>query len=152
MFKKTHILIVAAALMIIMTGVVFAQDDDTVTVGSILDAAEKPLSEEQVVKVKEFKIGADMEVYMGMLDLFTTEQTAALKKALGTQPGMMGGEEQPANLFFVMLFENEGCPFTLEQIDKLKEMDMDQGPGMFEAMQEIYTEEQTEVMMNLMPQ
>ena len=130
------------SLMFLIAGVAIAQDA-AVTVGSILKNANVPLSDEQTTKIKSFKLGGDFEMFRELGEMFTEKQTAALKAALGVQQGFGGGGEQPANLFFVVIFENEGCPLTQSQIDKLKKIEP--GPEGFEAMRAIYNDKQTAV-------
>ena len=139
---KRTVFCIAFSLVFLIAGTVFAQDS-TVTVGSILKKAKVPLTEEQTTKIKMFKLGGDFEMFRELGEMFTEKQTAALKEALGVMPGFDGGAEQPAHLFFVVIFENEKCPFTESQIQKMKKIES--GPEGFEEMRAIYDEKQDAV-------
>ena len=146
--SKLAIFCLAVSLIVLVAGTVYAQDE-TVTVGSILKNANVPLTDEQTEKLKAFKLGGDMQMFMELGTMFTDEQTKALKDKLGVMEGFGGGGEQIAHLFNVILFENEGCPLTESQITELKKVDFSSGPEAFEQMQKIYNEKQSAVMEEL---
>ena len=143
--SKLAVVCIAASLALFIACTVFAQDD-TVTVEKILKNAKVPLTDEQAKKIKTFKLGGDFEMFRELGEMFTEKQTAALKEALGVQEGFDGGEH-PANLFFVVIFENEGCPLTKSQIEKLKKITP--GPEGFEEMQTVYNEKQNAVIQEM---
>ncbi len=142
--SKLTVFCIAVSLFVLVTGTAFTQDE-AVTVGSIMKAADVSLNDEQVEKLKAFKLGGDMQMFRELGAMFSDEQTKALKETLGVMQGF-GGGEQVAHLFTVVLFENEGCPFTESQIAELKKIDFSAGPGTFEEMQEIYNDKQNAVM------
>lgn len=142
--------IIIASIGLIFEGTISAQEEKeekTVTIADILKKAECPLTEEQEKKLKEFKLGGDPEAFRTMYDVFNEKQMEALKKALGTFPGFQGGPETPRFLFFAIIFENEGQPFTESQLVKIK--NLPEGPEAFEEMQNIFTTEQSEIMQNM---
>jgi hypothetical protein len=135
----------AVFLILLIASTAFTQDA-TVTVGSILKNAKVPLTDEQATKIKSFKLGGDFEMFRELGEMFTEKQTAALKEKLGVMQGFEG-DEQPAYLFFVVIFENEGCPFTESQIEKMKKIEP--GPEGFEEMKAVYTEKQGAVLQEM---
>ncbi|MFC1489844.1 hypothetical protein ACFL6K_01410 [Candidatus Latescibacterota bacterium] len=148
--SKFTVFCIAVSLVFLFAGSAFAQDD-AVTVDSILKKAEAPLTEEQTKTIKSITVDGGFEGMMTLNEMFTEKQTAALKEVLGVQQGFGGGgEETPANLMFVVLFANEGCPFTEGQIKKINALDSDDMMGRWEAMQALYTEKQSAVMQEMM--
>lgn len=135
--------VMVAAFTMVLFSPVIAQEKKPVTIADILKKAKCPLTDEQTKKLKEFKPGGDREAFRAVYELFDEKQTAALKAVLGANPGRDGGPERPKNLFFVVMFENAGCPFTEDQIAKMKELPA--GRESFEKMRELYTDKQKEV-------
>ena len=146
--SKLAVFCSAVVMIVLVAGSVVAQDD-IVTVSSILNAADAPLTDEQAETLKELKLGGDMQIFMELGTMFTDEQTKALKDKLGVMEGFGGGGEQIAHLFNVVIFENEGCPLTESQVEKLKKVDFAAGPGAFEEMQEIFNDKQGAVMQEM---
>jgi len=142
--KLVTILIVMVSFVLLFAVSVSAQEVKTVTVAGILEKAKCPLTEEQAKKLKEFKPGGDRSGFRAVYELFDEKQTTALKEALGSSPGRNGGPERPRNLFFTVIFENSGCPFTEDQITKMKELPT--GKEGFEKMREVFTEKQNAIM------
>ena len=145
--KLTTILVVLALLVSFCASMKKAGKGETGTISGILREANCPLSEVQEKKLKEFKLGGGPETFRTINEVFDEKQTEALKEILGTFPGFQGGPESPRMLFFVIIFENEGCPFTGAQIKQIKELP--EGREAFEKMREIYSEEQSELVQEM---
>ena len=97
--------------------------DSTVTVASVLKAAECPLTEQQVQTLASIKIGLGfMDIYKVLYETFNDEQKAALIKALG--PWQRYGEwlKTPRYIILVVMFENYTYPLTQKQVLRLKEL------------------------------
>ena len=139
------------AVMMVFAGMVFAQQQ-ALTIKDILAKAEAPLTADQAKKLSSVKIGGDFSVFQEINTMFTEKQTASLKEAFGSSPSFDGGPDQPRMLFFAIIFENEECPFSAEQIAKIKGLNGDDPMAMFGEMQNIFNEKQNGVMQAMMPQ
>ena len=117
------------------------QDSGTNTINGILTAANCPLSEDQAKRLKEFKPGGDRGAFRGVYEIFDEKQTKVLKEVFGSSPGRDGGPERPRFLFFAVIFENENCPFTKAQLDKLKALPG--GREAYQQMRDFFTEKQS---------
>ena len=142
--RLVTVFVLMVSFVLVFAVTVSAQEAKPVTIAGILEKAKCPLTEEQAKKLKEFKPGGDRSGFRAVYEIFDEKQTTALKEALGSQPGRDNGPERPRNLFFTVIFENSGCPFTDAQIAKIKEIP----PGRegFEKMREVFTEKQNEIM------
>jgi hypothetical protein len=148
------IAIVCLALGSIAT--VSAQEAKPLLIADILKTANVPLTADQTTKLKAIKQGMAPEGFMTINEIFNEKQTAALKESFGAQQGFGEGmPESPRMLLFIVMFENEGCPFTADQAKKIKALPGDM-MAMFEQAQTIYNEKQNKVMQsfmqNMMPQ
>jgi len=114
------------------------------TIGSILRDANCPLTEDQVKQMKAFSPSGGREAFRAVNDIFNEKQMAVLKETFGTMQGRDGGPGMPRFLFFAVIFENENCPLTLEQIQALKALPNDRGA--FRQMRDIFTEKQNELL------
>ena len=139
--------VVTVSFVLFIAGAGLAQDSKTVTIAEILKNAKCPLTDDQAKTVKEFKLGGGFESFRVLGELFNEKQDAALKEVLGVQQGRDGGPERPRFLFFVVIFENEGCPFTEAQIKEIKALP--EGREGFEKMRDIFTEEQGGIMQEM---
>lgn len=144
---KVFTVFAVCILIFILAASAYAQDDKPALIKDLLKEAKCPLTEEQEKKLKEFKLGGDPETFRTLFEVFDEKQTEALKEILGTFPGFEGRPESPRMLFFVIIFENEGCPFTRAQIKQIKELP--EGREMFERMREIYSEKQSELLQEM---
>ena len=117
------------------------QKEGTYTISNILKEANCPLTKEQEEKLKEFKPGGDRGAFRGVYEIFDEKQTKVLMEVFVSSPGRDGGPERPRFLFFAVIFENENCPFTRAQLDKLKALPG--GRGAFQQMRDIFTEKQS---------
>ena len=145
--KLIPIFLTLALFVSFCAGAKKVSKEEATTVSGILQNAGCPLTGEQAKQLKEFKPGGDPGAFRTMFELFDEKQTDALKKVFGSSPGREGGPERPRFLFFAIMFENQGCPFTVEQLDKIKALPSDRGA--FEQMQEIFTEKQNEIMQSM---
>lgn len=148
--KSVKITVALAVALVVLVGMASAQEKP-LTISDILTTAKCPLTEDQTTKLKNFSFG-DPESFMGLNQLFTDDQTKALKEAFGTQQGMGDMPESPRFLFFAVIFENEGCPFTDAQVAKIKALPDGDGMAMFEQMQDIFTEKQSGVLQGMFGQ
>lgn len=144
---RVFTVLTACILIFILAASAYAQDDKPALIKDLLKEAKCPLNEEQEKELKEFKLGGGPEIFQNLSELFDEKQTEALKEILGTFPGFEGRPESPRMLFFVVIFENEGCPFTRAQIKQIKELP--EGREAFEKMREIYSEEQNELLQDM---
>jgi len=147
LLKLTTILVVLALFVNFCASMKKAQKEEANTISSILKEANCPLTGEQATKLKEIKPGGDRGAFRGVYEIFDEKQTDALKEVFGSSPGRDGGPERPRNLFFVVIFENEGCPFTEAQLKQIKALPS--GRGAFQQMREIFTEQQNEIMQSM---
>lgn len=150
-----RITLLLAMLLVTFAIVAGAADSDPVTVTGVLKAAGCPLTDEQAKTIADIDPDSGREARRGINDLFTEEQTEALAAKLGEMNfggfGGMGGQGGQAaatdrprrvrNLYQVIILEKAGCPLTEKQITDLGNIEM--GPDMMTAMQEIYTEDQS---------
>ena len=120
------------------------------TVAGVLKDAKLPLSAENEKQLSEFKLGGDPESFRTFFELFDDKQNEALKTVYGSAPGFGGGPERPRWVFFAVLFENEGCPFTLEQLTALNELPT--GREGFGRMNEVLSEEQSALVQTMFNQ
>ncbi len=118
--------IVTCLTLVIAPSFAGTRADSTVTVASVLKAAECPLSEQQVQTLASIKIGVGfMDIYRILYETFNDEQKAALIEALG--PWQRYGEwlKTPRYIICVVMFENYGYPLTQLQVRRLKELPTD---------------------------
>ena len=145
--KLTTILVVLALLVSFCASIKKAEKGETGTISGILREANCPLNGEQEKRLKEFKPGGDRSGFREIYEIFDEKQTDALKEVFGSSPGRDGGPERPRNLFFAVIFENEGCPFTEAQLKQIKALPSERGA--FQQMGEIFTEQQNEIMKSM---
>ena len=148
LLKITTILVVLALLVSFCTSMKKAQKGETGTISGILKEANCPLTGEQEKRLKEFKPGGERRGFSEIYEIFDEKQTDALKEVFGSSPGRDGGPEIPSNLFFAVIFENEGCPFTEAQLKQIKALPS--GRGAFLQMCEILTEQQNEILKSIL--
>jgi hypothetical protein len=119
-----------------------AADNDPVTVAGILNAAECPLTDAQMTKLKEFQLAGTggMAGIRDLYGMFTEIQMTAFKTKLGVIPARNNSPEQPRSLFQVIILENEGMPLTEMQVASIKSLPTDRSG--FGDTSEIYTEAQ----------
>ncbi|MHB9027625.1 MAG: hypothetical protein ACYC9O_02530 [Candidatus Latescibacterota bacterium] len=142
--------VAAIALFALGMGVALAQGTDKpVTVATILKAAGSPLTAEQATKIKDLDTTQGFQAFRAINEMFTEQQTAALKKELGTQPGRNNGPERPRYLTQVIVFEKAQCPVTEKQLAALKALPNEQGSR--EKQNEIFTDKQREAMQKFFP-
>lgn len=141
------IFVILALFVNFCAGAKKVQKEGTFSISTILKEAKCPLTKEQEKQLKEFKPGADRGAFRAVYELFDEKQTEALKEVLGSSPGRDGGPERPRFLFLVVLFENEKCPFTGEQLKELKALPS--GRGAFEQMRDMLTEKQNGILENM---
>ena len=141
---KTHRIftVFVAALVILSScsGIMNMKKSKDLTVAGVLKDAKLPLSAEKLKQLSEFKVGGDREMFSTFFQIFDEKQNEALKAVYGSAPGFGGGEERPRWVFFAVLFENENCPITVEQIAALNELPT--GRDGFGRMNEVLNEEQ----------
>ena len=147
LLKLTTILVVLALFVNFCTSMKNAQKGETGTISGILKEANCPLTGEQEKRLKEFKPGGERRGFSEVYEIFDEKQTDALKEVFGSSPGRDGGPERPRNLFFAVIFENEGCPFTEAQLKQIKALPS--GRGAFQQMQEIFTEQQNQIVQSM---
>ena len=145
--KLTTILIVLTLFVSFCASMKKAGKGETGTISGILKEANCPINGEQEKRLKEFNPSGDRSAFQTVYEIFNEKQIAALKEAFGSSPGRDGGPEMPRYLFFAVIFENEGCPFTEAQLQKIKALPG--GRGAFQQMQEIFTEQQNEIMKSM---
>lgn len=144
--------VIALTVIAALSGVVYAQEQEqTISIKDILAKAECPLTDAQTKTLGEMKAGGDFSMFQELATLFDAKQDAALKEVFGTSPGFGDMPEQPRFLFFTIIFENEGCPFTSDQAAKIKAINDDDPMAMFGEMQNIFTEEQAGILQAMMP-
>jgi hypothetical protein len=151
--KRNFGICMMAAIFVLFalgTGIVLAQGTDKpVTVATLLKAAGAPLTEEQVTKIKDLDTTQGFQAFRAINEMFTEQQTAALKKELGTRPGRNGGPETPRFVTQMILLEKAQCPITEKQLASLKALPADQSN--FQAVNELLTDTQKEAMQKMMP-
>ena len=147
LLKLTTILVVLALFVNFCASMKKAQKGETGTISGILKEANCPLTGEQEKRLKEFKSGGERSGFREIYEIFDEKQTDALKEVFGSSPGRDRGPERPRNLFFVVIFENAGCPFTEAQLKQIKALPS--GRGAFQQMGEIFTEQQNEIMKSM---
>ena len=145
--KLIPIFLTLALFVSFCAGAKKASKEEANTISGILKNAGCPLTGDQANQLKEFKPGGDRGAFRAVSELFDEKQTDALKEVFGSSPGRDGGPESPRFLFFVIIFENQGCPFTGEQLEKIKALPSDRGA--FQQIQEIFTEKQNEIMQSM---
>jgi len=155
-FTTTVLCLAMVCFALGFVATVSAQDAKPLLIADILKAANNPLTADQTTKLKAIKQGMAPEGFMTINEIFNEKQTAALKETFGAQQGFGEGmPESPRMLLFVIMFENEGCPLSVDQAKKIKALPDDM-MAMFEQMQTIYNEKQNKVMQsfmqNMMPQ
>ncbi|MFC1694258.1 hypothetical protein ACFL1R_12210 [Candidatus Latescibacterota bacterium] len=138
--------IVALIALLIVAGTAFPQSETkeipVVTIDTILNKAECPLTEKQVEQFKELVLSEGREVFRTIYEMFDEKQMEALKKTLGTLPGRNDRPDRPRYLMQVVVFQKAECPLTEDQLKELKELPNERGS--WEKAQEIYTEKQIE--------
>lgn len=149
-FSRVCTVVTACVLISILSVSAYAQDDKPALVKDLLAEANCPLTDDQEKELKGFEFGGGFETFMEISEVFDDKQTDALKEILGVFPGFQGGPERPRMLAWVVLFENEGCPFTYAQIEQIKELP--EGREAFEKMRDIYSEEQSELIQEMFRQ
>ena len=145
--KFTAVFVLVALLFSFCAGTKKMQKSESGTISSILREAKCPLTADQEKRLKEFKLGGGREAFRGIYDVFEDNQLEALKAVFGSSPGRDGGPEMPRFLFFAVIFENENCPFSPEQLEKMKSLSG--GREAFQQMREIFTEKQSEVLQSM---
>jgi hypothetical protein len=141
---------VVFALFTVGAGMVMAQGTDKpVTLESVLKAAGAPLTAEQATKIKDLDLSQGRAAFQPINQMFTEQQTDALKKALGAQPGRNNGPERPRYLTQLIVFEKAQCPLTEKQLAALKALPNEQGSR--EKQNEIFTDKQREAMQKFLP-
>ena len=145
--KLIPIFLTLALFVSFCAGAKKVSKEEANTISGILKNAGCPLTGDQANQLKEFKPGGDRGAFRAVSELFDEKQTDALKEVFGSSPGRDGGPESPRFLFFVIIFENQGCPFTGEQLEKIKALPSDRGA--FQQIQEIFTEKQNEIMQSM---
>ena len=145
--KLIPIFLTLALFVSFCAGAKKASKEEANTISGILKNAGCPLTNDQAKQLNEFKPGGDPGAFRTMFELFDEKKTEALKEVFGSSPGRDGGQERPRFLFFAIMFENQGCSFTGEQLEKIKALPNDRGA--FEQMKEIFTEKQSEVMQSM---
>ena len=139
--------LVLAVMFSSCSGIMNLKKSGNLTVAGVLKDAKVPLSSEKEKQLKEFKIGGDREAFMAFAQIFDEEQNEALKKVYGSSEGFGGGPERPRWVFFAVLFENENCPITQEQLTALNALP--DGRDGFERMNEVLTEEQSALLQKM---
>ncbi len=151
--KTTSVALSACCIVMLAfgAGAVLAQDnaDKPVTVAEILKTAKCPLTADQGKTLAGLDFSQGREAFRGLSELFTEEQTTALKTALGTREGRNGGPESPRYLMQVVIFEKSKCPLTAKQLEALKALPNERGA--YQQMNEILTDAQKEAMQKLFP-
>lgn len=136
---------VALLFTVSLPVLVMAADNDPVTVAGILNAAKCPLTPEQAKIITDYKPGeGGREARQALYAMFDEKQMAALKSKLGVMPARNERPETVRSLFQVIVLEKEGISLTEKQVTALKDLPM--GQGMFQSMNEIYTDKQRETM------
>ncbi|MBN1290232.1 MAG: hypothetical protein JXB48_00200 [Candidatus Latescibacteria bacterium] len=142
-FTKLSTVILAVFFTVFFSATVFSADEDPITVGSILKAADCPLTEAQQKAIAELKPGENMrEVSQQIYGMFDEKQEAALKAKLGVMPSRNDRPERPRSLFQLIVLEKEGVPLTEKQVSDIKNLSMDQGG--YRQMNELLTDAQRE--------
>ncbi|MFC1509986.1 hypothetical protein ACFL60_09945 [Candidatus Omnitrophota bacterium] len=146
--RKVITVIVALIALLIAAGTVFPQSETkeipVVTIDTILNKAECPLTEKQAEQFKKLDLSEGREVIRTLYEMFDEKQMEALKKALGNRPGRNDRPDRPRYLMQVVVFQKAECPLTEDQLKKLKELPNDSSSR--EQAREIYTEKQNEEM------
>ena len=142
-FTKCTILVLAVIFAMFSASTVFSADNDPVTLTSILKAAKCPLTKEQQKTLAGIEPGEGMrELFQTINEMFTEEQTKALKEKLGVTQSRGERPERPRSLFQLIILEKEKVPLTEKQVNDIKNMSMEQGG--FRQMNELLTEAQSE--------
>ncbi len=150
--KKSLAICTAAVfcLSILWIGIASAQGTDKpVTLATILKAAGAPLTAEQTGKIKDLDMTEGFTAFRAINEMFTEQQTAALKKELGARPGRNGGPETPRFVTQLILFEKAQCPITEKQLASLKALPADQSS--FRGINDLLTDKQKEAMEKFFP-
>ena len=143
-YTKQSILALAVFFAVFCSAAVFSADNDPVTVGSILTAADCPLTEAQQKVIDDLEPGENMrEVYRQIYGMFDEKQEAVLKEKLGVMPSRNDRPERPRSLFQLIVLEKEGVPLTEKQVNDLKDLSLEQGG--YRQMNEMLTDAQREV-------
>ncbi|MFC1650946.1 hypothetical protein ACFL2X_05195 [Candidatus Latescibacterota bacterium] len=148
--KLIRLLTVSLALAVMLSscaGIMNMKKSKGLTVAGVLKDAKVPLSAEKEKQLTEFKIGDDREAFMTFYQIFDEKQIEVLKETFGSSPGFGGGPERPRWVFFAVLFENENCPLTMEQLTALNELPT--GRDGFGRMNEVLNEEQSALLQNM---
>jgi len=117
------------------------------SVSAILSSANVSLSADQEKQLKAINAQTGRESFRTIYEIFTEKQLDALNAAFGSSPGREGGPERPRFLLFAVIFENENCPLTAEQLAALKALPNDRGA--FQKMGEVFTEQQSALMQKM---
>lgn len=141
------VFVAAAMIMSSCSGIMNMKKSKDLTVAGVLKDAKLPLSSEKEKQLSEFKIGGDREAFREFAQMFDEEQNEALKTLYGSAQGFGGGPERPRWVFFAVLFENEECPLTMEQLTALNELPT--GREGFGRMNEILNEDQSAIVQNM---
>jgi hypothetical protein len=145
--------LVFGAFMAFSASIVFAQAqsaDKPVSIAEVLKAAQTPMTDDQVKKLKDLQSAQGREAFMAISTLFDEKQTESLKKFFGTRPGRNNGPERPRALMQAIVLENAKCPLTMKQVDQIKAMAADQAT--MQAITDILTEAQKAAMQKAMGQ
>ena len=121
-------------------------------IARILEDAELPLTEDQLVSIRETMRGPGM--WKGIDDIITPEQIKALETAEAEREKlreermkeMQAARQERMVIQFTKTFEDAGCPLTEDQLTKLKTIDPEASMGT--ALVEILTDEQEAVLLD----
>ncbi len=146
-FKLAAVLFAIAFFISFCSSAKKVKTDGSVLISGVLKDAKCPLSNEQATKLKEFKPGGGRGAFRAIYEVFDENQLNALKVDFGSSQGRGGRPERPRFLFFAVMFENENCPLTVEQLTALKALPNERGA--FQQMGSILTEKQSALLQGM---